>query len=102
MNIASVLLMGLDVQKYPPFQTRMFEQAYERTGYEQPVKGADEAALYGHALGVLDRFIEEATSGELTLRHRLDAKSVVWAIVKGRVDCEYVTGQPVEDLQRPR
>ena len=99
MNIASVLLMGLDIEKYPPFQTRIFEQAYERTGYEQPVKGADEAALYGHALGFLDRFIEEAASGGLTLRHRLDAQSVVWAIVKGRVDCEDVIGQPVEDLE---
>ena len=99
MNIASVLLMGLDVEKYPPFQTTIFEQAYERTGYEQPVKGADEVALYEHALGFLDQFIEEAASSGLTLRHRLDAQSVAWAIVKGRVDCEDVIGPPVEDLE---
>ena len=99
MNIASVLLMGLDVEKYPPFQTRTFTKAYERTGYEQPAKGIDEAVLYEHALGFLDRFIEEATNSGLTLEHRLDAQSVAWAIVKGRVDCDGVTDPPVTDLE---
>ena len=99
MNLISGLLAGLDVEQYPPFQVRVFRDAYERTGYEQPAKGADEASLYEHALGFLDRFIEEAASSGLTLRHRLDAQSVAWAIVKGRVDCEGVIGLPVEDLE---
>ena len=99
MNIASVLLMGLDVEKYPPFQITTFKQAYERTGYEQPGTGADEAALYEHALGFLDRFIEEAATDGLTLRHRLDAQSVAWAIVKGRVGDEDDTDPPVKDLE---
>ena len=79
-NVASVLLMGLDVEQYPPFRVTVFTQAYERTGYDQPEQDADEAALYEHALSFLDRFIEEAQTRGLTLRHRLDAQSLVWAI----------------------
>ena len=83
MTTASVLLMGLDVEQYPPFGTRVFDEAYERTGYGQPERGADEAALYEHALGFLDRFMEEAEKRGLELRHRLDAQSVVWGIQGG-------------------
>ena len=84
LNLASGLLMGLDVQQYPPFLARLMGQTYERTGYGQPERRADEAALYEHALGFLDRFIEEAKARELTVRHRLDAQSLVWAIRTGR------------------
>ena len=85
LTVVSVLLMGLDVERYPPFQITTFSNAYDRTGYDQPEKGADEAALYEHALGFLDRFLKEASERGLTLRHRLDAQSVVWAIVRERV-----------------
>ena len=94
MNVASGLLMGLDVHNYPPFRIRAFNQAYERTGYEQPERDADEAALYEHALGFLDRFIEEASERGLTLRHRLDAQSLVWAILQAR-------GEPTESEDTP-
>ena len=80
MNVASVLLMGLDVQKYPPFRVTTFKSAYERTGYGPPDPNADEAALYEHALAFLDRFIDEARERGLTLRHRLDAQSLVWVL----------------------
>ena len=77
-TIISQLLMGLDVELYPPFRTNPFKEAYRSTGYEQPDQSSDEAALYEHALGFLDRFIEEARVRGLTLRHRLDAQSMVW------------------------
>ena len=80
MNVASALLMGVDVERFPPFRVTVFNQTYERTGYGQPRQDADEAALYEHALGFLDRFIEEASERRLSLRHRLDAQSLVWAI----------------------
>ena len=72
--------MGLDVEQYPPFRTRAFERAYERTGYDQPPLDADEAALYEHALGFLDKFIDEARARGLPVRHRLDAQSLVWIV----------------------
>lgn len=83
VNTVSVLLMGLDVEKYPPFRVTVFNQAYERTGYTRPAQNADEAEAYEHALGFLDRFIEEAAKRDLELRHRLDAQSVVWGIQQG-------------------
>ena len=85
LTVASVLLMGQDVERYPPFGYETFNKAYQRTGYDRPDKDVDEAALYQHALGFLDRFRKEASQRGLTLRHRLDAQSVVWAIVRERV-----------------
>ena len=90
-TIASVLVMGLDARRYPPFRTTLFGEAYQRTGYEPPNDDADEAALYDHALGFLDRLIAEASERGLNLRHRLDAQSVVWAVITSDED------QPEED-----
>ena len=76
----SVLLMGLDVEDFPPYRVRVFEDAYGRTGYALPEAQSDEAASYEHALGFLDRFIDEASERGLPLRHRLDAQSLIYAI----------------------
>ena len=73
--------MGLDFEMYPPFRITLLDKAYDRTGYERPSRSADEATLYEHALGFLDRFIEVAAGHGLVLRHRLDAQSIVWEYV---------------------
>ncbi len=80
MNVISQLLMGLNVEKYPPFKTTAFSRAYKRTGYPQPSEDADEAELYEHALGFLDQFIIEARARGIPVRHRLDAQGLVWII----------------------
>lgn len=77
-TIVSALLMGLGVEKYPWYQTQAFHKIYKLTRYGNPQSGADEAALYIHALGFLDQLIEEAEKRGLRLRHRLDAQGVVW------------------------
>ncbi len=110
LTVASVLLMGQDVKRFPPFAYETFKTAYERSGYAQPDRDADEGGLYEHALGFLDRFIEEASERGLTLRHRLDAQSVVWTIVRGRGEElsrggeeEYEIGEePTEDGEPPQ
>ena len=79
-TLASVLLMGLDVEQYPPFRVTPFDKAYQQTGYGDPDQGASEAETYEHALGFLDRFIDEASERGLPLRHRLDAQSLLWTI----------------------
>ena len=79
-NVISVLLMGLDAKEYPPYRVRMFNRVYDRTGYDKPAPNADEADVYEHALGFLDRFIEEAHERGLELKDRLVAQSVVWQI----------------------
>ena len=81
MNVISVLLMGLDVEKYPPFMTTAFNNAYKRTEYQAPARAADEGTLYEHALRFLDQLIKEASERGLTLRHRLDSQSAVWGVV---------------------
>ena len=99
-TLASVLLMGVDVREYPPFRVTLFGEAYSRTGYELPSQGADEVALYDHALGFLDLFIEEASERGLKLRHRLDAQSVVWAICR-KSDETHDPPQPPQPPEPP-
>ena len=77
-NLVSVLLMGEDVSKFPPFRITVMTEAFAKTGYPPPQKDANEAELYEHALGFLDRFIEEAEARDIGVRHRLDAQSIVW------------------------
>ena len=108
MNVASGLLMALDVEQFPPFRITTFNNAYVRTGFDRPARGVDEAALYEHALGFLDQLIDEASQRGLALRHRLDAQSVVWAVVQDRdaVDSgdgggpasDDVDGAPVDEV----
>ena len=81
MNVISVLLMGMDVEQYPPFRVGAFNQAYALTGYGRPESGADEATLYEYALGFLDRFTEEAAERGLTICNRLDAQGIVWGVL---------------------
>ena len=94
MNVISLFLMGLHVEKYPPFRIRLFNETYGLTGYGKPDADADEAALYEHALNFLDLFIEEALGRGLKLRHRLDAQSLVWMVLK--------EAPPVEIVDAPR
>ena len=76
----SVLLMALGAERYPPFQTKTFKKTYRRIGYD-PLRGSDEAGLYGHALGFLDRLVEEAQARGLDRpADRLEAQSVVRAL----------------------
>ena len=82
LTVASVLLMGLDVEQYAPYRVTVFDYAYDLTAYERPEDNADEAAQYEHALAFLDRFIEEASARSLKLRNRLDAQSVVWGVLQ--------------------
>ena len=96
MNVISVFLMGLDAKKYPPFSTEWLKETYTRRGYAQPVTDADEAALYEHALNFFDQFIKEAAQRGLTLRHRLDAQSVAWAVHQERTSVGPIIEPPVE------
>ena len=79
-TLISALMMGLDVERYPPFRIGLFSEAYKRTGYPQPERIDCEAALYEHSLEFLDNLIREARTHGVQLRHRLDAQSVVWQL----------------------
>ena len=96
-NIISALLMGVDAELYPPFRVGIFNDAYDLTGYGRPNQEADEAELYEHALGFLDRFIEEASERGVRLRHRLDAQSLVWALHEDRDKRSHQGDDPQSD-----
>ena len=83
-TLMSVLLMGLDVEQYPPFRVTVFGEAYGRTGYPLPDSDTEEKILYSHALSFLDLFIEEAQARKLAIANRLEAQSLVWAILQAR------------------
>ena len=78
LTVISQLLMGIDVERYPPYKTEAFRVAYDRTGFGRPPKNADEVALYEHALNFLDQFIWEARVRGLELGNRLVAQGLVW------------------------
>ena len=94
MNVISVLLMGLEAEKYPPFRVTRFDEAYEFTGYSPRDAQADEVALYEHALGFLDTFIEEAGKRGVTITNRLDAQGLTWLVTGNYVEV------PLEDPPR--
>ena len=79
-NVISVLLMGVNGEQFPPYRVSVFDWAYDRTQYGRPERDANEALVYQHALGFLQRFIDEAAERELKMRHRLDAQSAIWQI----------------------
>ena len=86
MNVISVLLMGLDAEKYPPFRVTRFDEAYERTGYKPRDAQAGEVEMYRHALAFLDTFIEAAGKRGVTIPNRLDAQGLTWLVTGNYVE----------------
>lgn len=80
ITLASVLLMAVDARKLPPYRKSPYVKSYDLTGYGRPADGANRGEIYAHGLEFLDRIVSEAASRGLTLRDRLDAQSVLWAI----------------------
>ena len=79
-SLVSTLLMGLDVDQYPPYNYTRLNAAYKRTQYIQIDEEHDEAGRYAAELEFLDKFIAEAHKRGVDLQNRLVAQSVVWGI----------------------
>ena len=86
VKIAAFLAMAIDPYDYPPFRVTTYQAAYKLTGYPLPASDADEADVYQHALGFLDKVLAEASNCGLELRDRLDAQSVLWSLTAERFD----------------
>ena len=86
VKIAAFLAMAIDPYGYPPFRVTTYQAAYKLTGYPLPTSDADEADVYQHALGFLDKVLAEASNYGLELRDRLDAQSVLWSLTAERFD----------------
>lgn len=79
-NLASVLLMALGAETYPPYRVTIFGKAYAQFGFESPSRDFDESEHYAHALSFLDALCDEAKGFRLEVRHRLDAQSIIWLL----------------------
>ena len=79
MRLLSALLMALDPKQYPPYRETIFKLAYRRTEYPMPPKGADEVAVYEHALEFLDKLVERTKDLRFSRpSNRIEAQSIVW------------------------
>ena len=81
-NLASILLMALGAERYPPFRIGVFRDAYETFSFDAPNGNLDEGATYGRALEFLDTLLREADELGIKVRHRLDAQSIVWVLLR--------------------
>ena len=78
LDAASYFMMAIDTQSYPPYRQSAFRNAYRTLGYP-PSPAGDAGGEYEHALGFLDRLLDEARkAGHEWPSTRLDAQSVVW------------------------
>ena len=73
VNLISVLMSGVDVERYPDYMWSWFKDAFKGTGHGGPGQKLDVADTYGFFLNFLDTFIEEARRRELPVSSRLDA-----------------------------
>jgi 5-methylcytosine-specific restriction enzyme B len=80
--ILAFLLMALGPESHPPYRTGPFEVAYRLTQYPLPASGLDRSGEYAHVMRFLDMIIAECAKRGVELRDRLDAQSVLWAIVR--------------------
>ena len=78
LDAASYFMMGIDLQRYPPYRRKAFRNTYRSLGYP-PSSASDAGGEYEHALAFLDRMLEEARRQGMDWPDtRLDAQSVVW------------------------
>ena len=73
LNLISVLMSRVDVERYPEYMWMLFSDVFKRTGYGGPGNKLDVAETYGFFLEFLDTFIEEAKERKLPVSSRLDA-----------------------------
>lgn len=80
--IVSFLLMAVDPARYPIYRPEPFTKGFALVEYPPPPKDAAADVQYAHALEFLDQIIARTSEHGIALRDRLDAQSVLWALVK--------------------
>ena len=92
----SVLLMALGLG-YPPFRMSALNRAYDRTGHPRPPRGADEGAVYEHALAFFDLLVARSAGRP---HNRLEAQSIVWLMqreTEARYEDPAATARPAPE-----
>ena len=95
--VASYFMMGIDTQQYPPYRQSAFQDTYRNLGYP-PSSASDAGGEYEHALGFVDRMLEEAQRRGMDWPGtRLDAQSVVWWLKDPETPSPDLKKPPVPD-----
>jgi 5-methylcytosine-specific restriction enzyme B len=97
LSIASFLLLAIDPLNNPVYRQTPFLKGFELTGYPPPPRPSTDVEVYQHALGFLDKLVQESLARGLELRDRLDAQSVLWSVAQRPTDIEPVATWPRED-----
>lgn len=98
-RLAAALLLNDGEVVFPPYATRMMRRAYRLVHYAGPPSSASAGEEYEHALEFFDRVIEEAGADGVTLRDRIDAQSVLWAMLKYKSSHELFSTWTEADLR---
>ena len=79
-RLISFLAMAINPHRYPIYGRTLYNRAYDMVEHPRPGERADEASVYTHALGFLDRTLKEASDRDLRLQDRLYAQSMIWSL----------------------
>lgn len=82
LSLASTLLLAVDHSQYPPYRADPFHAALRLLDQPGSASGADELSEYLHFLEFVDRVSEELSKRGVELADRLEAQSVVWAVLR--------------------
>ena len=82
-TLASILLMGEDVDRHPLYLPEVVEQTARLLGEPPPPPDGDEVMVYVHAIDLLDRMVDEAALRDVPVRSRLVAECVLAWLAKG-------------------
>ncbi|WP_353951943.1 AAA family ATPase [Knoellia sp. S7-12] len=77
--VGSVLLMGRDLARFPPYRPTPVQKALQLTG--QASEGTSASARYDDLLTLCAEVLERAPDHEIELTDLLDAQGLLWAVV---------------------
>lgn len=81
LSIASFLLGAAGPEIYPQWRATAVDTAYRLTGFAKPEPTASDGERYEVFLTFLDQFRDTVAAQGVSLSDRLDAQSLVWALV---------------------
>lgn len=81
LSIASFLGGSERLQDLPPWRATAADSAYRLTEFAKPQPTATDGERYAVFLGFLDQVLGACERAGVTLRDRLDAQGLVWALV---------------------
>jgi hypothetical protein len=80
ISIASYLLMGLDLARYPFYKPTPFEKVERVLGWPRALEEESPGAVYAHHRAFAQRLLEELQQDGADARDLLDVQSLIWTL----------------------